>query len=223
MANEVSASTSAGRLGPALRRVLSHPLALVVVGAAVSTLLVPLYTQQAQENQQALEIRRDLAERMSATVSPFLAATLSNELVWRGKPPTDYDLAYETWSTESDVILTRMRTHLDDAGIAETWQDYQVAVRWLYYLFKVGNPAEGSRGWILSKPDYLGRFVRKYTACGETSRWCLDIDIAELARFHIPPRGINPSLDGALRRLLTVFRLENEALVDRVLEADVRL
>lgn len=215
--------SSAVKLGEAVRRGLSHPLALVVVGAAISTVLVPLYTEQSQKNQQALEIRRELAERMSATVSPFLAATLSNELVWHGKPPADYDLAYETWSTESYVILTRMRTHLADARIAETWQEYQVAMRWLYYLFKVGNPPEGSRAWILSKPDYLGRFLRKYTSCNEASQWCLDIDIGELAAFRIPPRGINPSLDRALRTLLKTFQLENEALVDRVLKSDVRL
>ncbi len=73
--------SSAVKLGASVRRGLSHPLALVVVGAAISTVLVPLYTEQSQENQQALETRRELAERMSATVSPFLAATLSNELV----------------------------------------------------------------------------------------------------------------------------------------------
>jgi hypothetical protein len=221
MRNKVSASVA--KLGEGLRRVLSHPLALVVVGAAISTVLVPLYTQQSQENQQALEIKRALAERMSATVSPFLAATLSNELVWRGKPPSDYDLAYETWSTESDLILTRMRTNLDDTSIAETWQDYQVRMRWLYYMFKVGNPPEGSRWWILTKPGYLGPFVRKYTACNKTSKWCLDIDIEKLAQFYIPQRGINPSLDRALRTLLTAFRLENEALIDRVLKSGVRL
>jgi hypothetical protein len=49
------------------------------------------------------------------------------------------------------------------------------------------------------------------------------IDVELLAQFYIPPRGINPSLDQAMRTLLQEFRLENEALIDRVLESDVRI
>ena len=209
------------RLAAVLRRALAHPLALLVIGAAFSTVLVPAYTRQAQENQQALEIRRDLAERMSATVSPFLAATLSNELVWRGKPPAAYDRAYESWSTGSDLILTRMRTRLEDHGIAEAWQDYQRAMRWLYYLFKVGISPEGSRYIILT--DYLSWFLEKYVACEKPSQPCLRIDARELAAFDVPERGLRPTLDRSFRMLLEAFRLENEALVDRVIASDVRL
>ncbi len=218
MTNDASAS-SVARFGGVLRRALAHPLALLVVGAAISTVLVPAYTRQSQENQQALEVRRELAERMSTAVSPFLAATLSNELVWRGKPPVEYDRAYEKWSTDSDVILTRMRTNLADPSVAEAWQSYQTAMRWLYYLFKVGQTPVASRYIILS--DYLQSFLEKYTACRNVSQPCLEIDLRTLAEFHIPARGI-PGFDLDFRKLLSAFRFENEALVNRVLESKVR-
>lgn len=199
-------------------RVLAHPLVLLLVGAAISSVLVPALTRQSQRNEQSLEITRDLAERMSAAVSPFIAASLSNFLLWRGKIPAEYDHAYERWSTDSDVILTRMRTYLDDSRIADAWQELQYAMRQLYEFFKAAATPEQSRRFVLERR--LHGFLAR--ACGGSR--CLDAhDVDTLAQFYVPPKGINPDLDRSLTAFLRAYRLANEAIIERVLEADVRL
>jgi hypothetical protein len=114
-----------------------------------------------------------------------------------------------------------MRTYVADASVAEAWQDYQVGMRGLYYFFKVEATPEQSRRIILS--DYLPPLFGPDALCTKQDDPCLGIDVEQLAQFYIPPRGINPSLDQAMRTLLQEFRLENEALIDRVLESDVRI
>jgi hypothetical protein len=155
---------------------------------------------------------------MSAAVSPFLAASLSNYLLWRGKVPADYDHAYERWSTDSDVILTRMRTYLDDSRIADAWQELQSATRWLYLFFKVAATPVQSRRIILTQ--YLQQFLA--TACGASR--CLDShDVDLLAEFYIAPKGIGGGLNVALTRFLDAYRRANQAIIGRVLVTDVRV
>jgi hypothetical protein len=194
-------------------RVLSHPLMLLLVGAVVSSILIPLYTRQAQEHKEALEVKRALAERITNAVSPFLAATLANELVARGRPTVTYDRAYESWTTESNAVLTEMRAYYSDGRLAEEWLDLSYRIKWLYYFFKAGAYPYQSRLFVLRQ--YLRPLIAS-CACGT-------IQFEPLARFSIPPRGVNPELDRNLQGLLAAFRQRADAIVGDVLSSSPRL
>jgi hypothetical protein len=115
------------RLG-ALVSVAKHPLVLLAAGAIVSGLLVPTLTRGAQNHQKGLEIKSDLVRSMSAAASPFLAATLANELVYNGNVPRSFDLAYEQWLARSNEIQAQLQTYFPDlpfvAGIyfGDSWE-----------------------------------------------------------------------------------------------------
>jgi hypothetical protein len=152
-------------------------------------------------------------------MSPFLSASLSNFFLWRGKTPAEYDHAYERWSAESEVLLTRMRTYLSDARVAAEWQDIQYATRWLYEFFKVAATPEQSRRIILRQ--YLRGFLTR--ACRGGAACLDDYDIRTLAQFYVPPKGINPALDRSLTEFLAAYRVRAESVIEQILRSPVRL
>jgi len=201
---------------------LRHPVTLLLLGAFISSFLVPWYSTQSQNHERALQIRGDLAKSISGAVSPFLAATLGNEFDWRnGKPPRTYDSAYQTWTTNSSVILSQLRTYFPKSILADKWQTLTDNVQWLYYLFKVGVTPYASRMVILR--GIIGPYLNEYTSCKAAGVPCLRISRGDIAQFHVPPRGINPALDLSLRNLLAGYRLKAEAITQQILSSKPRL
>jgi hypothetical protein len=94
----------------AVESYLSNPLLLLVVGAAISGLLVPYITSQWQNHEKELELKTTLVARLSEAVSKILtAAQFTNAEL----PETvDYYQAYYEWETSSSAIGYYLQTLL---------------------------------------------------------------------------------------------------------------
>jgi hypothetical protein len=209
----------------AARRFASHPLTLIAVGAVVSGFLIPAFTRGAQNHKQGLEIKSGIVDSISGSVSPFLAATLANELVYHGSAPRSYDLAYEQWDSRSAVVATKLRTYFgrySDATLA--WGRLRENMRYLYYLFRWrpagGSPRESRREILHLMASFLS--LHQCPSSGPNGS-CTVAGHAALVAWQVPRVGINADLDFELRDLLMAFRLESDSIIDEVLAANPRL
>jgi hypothetical protein len=193
-----------------LASIVKHPLVLLAAGAVVSGLLVPALTRGAQNHRQALEIKSDLVKSMSAAASPFLAATLANELVYHGKVPRSYDLAYQRWVTRDNEIWAQLRTYFPDEEATQRWSNFSFRMRDLYFYFRLPtNPTpSGYRGFYVEK---LRHFVP-------------NVDYASLDRWLANPTSqFDPGVDYSVQQLFYGFSSELNGIVNLVIGESQRL
>jgi hypothetical protein len=67
-----SATEARRSLGVRIREILAHPLVLLIVGAWLSGLLIPHFTQGWQDREKALEIRTGLVSAMSEDATKMM-------------------------------------------------------------------------------------------------------------------------------------------------------
>ena len=102
-------------------KALGHPLVLLLVTAAVSGLLVPQLTQQWQEQQQQVAVRRDFAARVSRTVGEIFIATQLAQVGAVSQSQEEFDAAYVRWEVESSVLGAELRAYYPDESLHDAW------------------------------------------------------------------------------------------------------
>lgn len=126
---------------------LAHPLTLLVVTAAVSGLLVPRLTQQWQDHQQQVDIRRDFAARVSRTVGEIFVASQLAQVGALSQSQEDFDAAYVRWEVESAVLGAELRAYYPAESLHRAWSRCtQLATA---YYTQVGIPDPGRRARYL--------------------------------------------------------------------------
>ena len=55
-----------------ISQILSHPFSLLIVGAIISSLIIPYYTKSWQDYQKELEIKSDIASDISKTMTDYV-------------------------------------------------------------------------------------------------------------------------------------------------------
>jgi hypothetical protein len=209
------------RLG-ALVSVAKHPLVLIAAGAVISGLLVPALTRGAQNHQKGLEIKSDLVRSMSAAVSPFLAATLANVLVYHGKVPRSYDLAYQQWITQGNEVSTQLQTYFPDKEASLRWGTLSLRMRDVYYFFRLSTPDARHSGTRAAYVSRLESFLR--TECDSQTGACPIVDFKSIDRWLAAGGGrFNDTVNFYVEELFFAFRTELNDIVSAVLETKPRL
>jgi hypothetical protein len=205
-----------------------HPLVLIAAGAIVSGLLVPALTRGAQNHQKGLEIKSDLVRSMSAAASPFLAATLANELAYNGNVPRSYDLAYQQWLTRSSEIQAQLQTYFPDlpsipkAVWGGTWQAYSLRMRDLYYFFRLSR---GKGRYSGARTEYVRRLEgflgeRQKLGCGD----CTFVDFRAIDLWLATrSRGFDDLVNLSFEEMMNAFKTALYDLEATVLKASPRL
>ena len=237
---ELSPKKSSGR--QSVVKWLSHPLLILLVGAVVTIVgtnyLAPRITREWQKQdrdvemrstlqQKELEIKSELVRNIAESIGAFIAATLANELVWRGKPEAEYDQMYREWSVNSNGISSQLRvyfpgTPINEAGtpinedwasinedwvsINEDWASYSTNMRLLYYLFRAATETNERLASL--------RLMRQQ---GMKDPQLGGAQLLEIAQFNVPADGVNHLLDVPFRRLLEDFRTVANRLIERIL------
>ena len=102
-------------------RALGHPLVLLLVTAAISGLLVPRLTQEWQEQQQEVTVRRDFAARVSRTVGEVFIATQLAQVGAGSQTQDELDAAYVQWEVESSVLGAELRAYYPGESLHSAW------------------------------------------------------------------------------------------------------
>jgi hypothetical protein len=86
-------------------RLLSNPFLLLIVGAIVSSLVIPSITSKWQDNhQKELEIKTDLVGRISQAVNGVYFATYEVQNPFLNFTLSDYVKAFQNWEMTSGMI-----------------------------------------------------------------------------------------------------------------------
>jgi hypothetical protein len=110
-----------GGLSDKLRRVLAHPLTLLIVGALLSSLLIPSWTKQWQDRQSELQVKIDLIDQLNNSVTEMV---MSVQYAWLGaesQSEADYDRAYRQWEIDSRLIGSQLQAYYPNDPLAKDW------------------------------------------------------------------------------------------------------
>lgn len=91
---------------------LSHPLVLLLVGALISGILVPIFTNQWQVRQNELELKNSLISRINESISGLIMSLQHAETVsWRPDPQQYSTQAQEDLDEAFPAVANRTRSH----------------------------------------------------------------------------------------------------------------
>lgn len=113
---------------------LQHPLTVLLVGALLSGLLIPAFTQRWQNHQKALEIKTQLVSDLSKSIMGMVMATQFAHIGAKSQKQADFDQAYRDWEIESAVIGTKLQAYFPDTTIPSEWTAFSALVTDFYAL-----------------------------------------------------------------------------------------
>lgn len=114
-------------------RVLAHPLTLLLLGAAVSGLLVPWVARGWQDQRKALEVKAALAERLTRAVVEIATAVQFVLVGAASQSQEDVDRAYRTWQLEKSVLTSLLGAYFRDGAVTAAWTHCR-ALATAYYV-----------------------------------------------------------------------------------------
>jgi hypothetical protein len=102
---------------------------LLVIGAVISSYLIPSFTRRWQDHQKALEVRSDLASQIAGSATSSII-TSDSIFVERGKRHLSRadQKAWLTWQIQSEATEARLRAYLTDKSLAHDWLGYMQEV-----------------------------------------------------------------------------------------------
>ena len=103
-------------------RFLSHPLFLLVIGAIISSIIIPIYTNQWQNYQKELEIKSKLAEEISTSISNKI---INSRLIQIPALTDNIDYAQSTinWEISKARISSIIGTYFVDPFVKNQWEE----------------------------------------------------------------------------------------------------
>lgn len=106
---------------------LSHPLFLLVIGAIISSMIIPVYTNQWQNYQKELEIKSMLAEEISTSISNII---INSRLVQIPgfTDNVDYTQAAIDWEVSKARISSIIGTYFANPFVKNQWEELSFLV-----------------------------------------------------------------------------------------------
>lgn len=110
--------------------VLGHPLVLLLIGGAISALVVPTLTQRWQDHQRQLDIQEALVSDVTASSTSFVIALEFAYLAPRAESggAKALNAAYRQWQIKSAVTEARLRAYYPSGPIVREFMDYSSAL-----------------------------------------------------------------------------------------------
>jgi hypothetical protein len=123
-----------------LARLLGHPLLILLVGALISALVVPMLTRRWQDHQRALDVQTTLVSDMTESAERFAQAIRVDQpfLQTPTTQPTfrealkDLNAAERAWSVRWAVIESRLGAYYRGTRIPSDWGRLAGALEALY-------------------------------------------------------------------------------------------
>jgi hypothetical protein len=145
----------------AVETYLSNPLLLLVVGAALSGLLIPYITAQWQNHEKELELKTDLVTRISEAVSRVLTTAQFAAANRTGQ--SEYLQAYYEWESAQSAIGSYIRAYFSNSYIGEEWDKYANITTSFVRLAAI-NPLQ-------EKQQLVDQVQKYFSSCPNTTDW----------------------------------------------------
>jgi hypothetical protein len=158
-----------------MSEILAHPLVLLVIGAALTGVLIPFFTRQWQDRQKELELKTALVSELSEAIMEIVMAV---QFIVVGLPGSDEDQAkqtrevndaYRTWEIKSAVIGTKLQAYFPTSSLPSSWTEFSHLVTLFYARIGIEKPDRPSADHELREKlnEMLRTLGSRYTL-GET-------------------------------------------------------
>lgn len=111
-----------------IEEIIGHPLTLLLIGAGVSSLVIPWITNKWQDHKKKLEIKVDIVSKMSEEISYQLGnAALSlfvKKTAFTDAEYNAYNQSSIEWFIKVNITRSKLQSYYPDTNIAEKWDDY---------------------------------------------------------------------------------------------------
>jgi hypothetical protein len=152
-------------------KILSHPFLLLVIGAAITSYVIPLLTRRWQDHQKELELKVDLVSQISESVHRVMIALepfafKSPDEIIRSTEPSDkaimssYSQAKLDWQLKTEVIKAQIRLYFPNNDFNTKLTGFFTIVQGIHVV--AINPYESGRKTVLNsiKDSTIIRDVR---------------------------------------------------------------
>ena len=94
---------------------------LLALGALISSLLVPWFTQKWQDHQKALELKSDLASQIAESATSAIVTSRSVHEEKRHDFSPAEEKSWRAWQIKSAAIEARLRAYFPNNSLADEW------------------------------------------------------------------------------------------------------
>jgi Divergent InlB B-repeat domain len=143
-------------------RVLSHPLVLLLIGAAITSYVIPLLTRRWQEHQKELELKVDLVTQISDSVYRIMIATeqLESESDMRSgfsdkEGMSNYRKASLDWQLKTGVIKAQIQLYFPKSDFKNKLEIFFEIVHNIYLLALIDNKIDRNRSFKIIKDNII--------------------------------------------------------------------
>lgn len=143
-ADAPAARAGSGRAGitGVFLEVLKHPLVLLVVGALLSSYLIPSWTNQWQDRQAELEVKITLVNLIDETITQIVMSVQFAVLGSGSQTQAEYDEAYRQWEVGRRIIRSRLQAYYPGSRLLQDWEELSEAVTIFYTRSGTQDPDE---------------------------------------------------------------------------------
>lgn len=193
-------------------RVLSHPFVLLVIGAAITSYVIPLLTRRWQDHQKELELKVDLVSQISESVHRIIMAIEPLEFGSSYKEVlSNYSKAYLEWQLKIAVIKAQIKLYFPKSEFNNKLADFFTIVENIYLLARNTNQTERINSFNIIKSNNMIKEAK--TAVTIQARDNINWDI--LADKYSSPGVIRPDyITNWLNLKTMILSLQSELLDD---------
>ena len=140
----------------AIEEWLSHLLVLLLIGASISSYLIPAFTRRWQDHQKELELKTSLISQISESVTGMIMSIQFAELRTTSQTQADFDKAYRESQIKSSVIGSYLRAYFPTTQIPPQYANLSFLIEAFYALTGIHEANE--------RMTYLQNMKHKYFA-----------------------------------------------------------
>jgi hypothetical protein len=163
-------------LSDKLKRMLAHPLTLLIVGALLSSLLIPSWTKQWQDRQTELQVKIDLIDQIDNSVTGMIMSVQFAILGSESQLQADYDRAYRQWEVDRRLIGSKLQAYYPEEPLMKDWDQVSKGITDLY-AGSCTHPRCTQQGGY-SQTEFLKRKNALFEQANELQREILNTPIA---------------------------------------------
>ena len=148
-----------------LKSALSNPMLLLIIGAIISSVIIPYYTRQWQDHQKELELKTNLSDEINKAISDILVSA-----DYRISTPSNDTVAVvKNWDISKAMISSKIKAYFSDIHIAQNWDNLSSAISALYNIVGINLPPKNNKLYdyfFCARFGPLGRMYESYPQSG---------------------------------------------------------
>jgi hypothetical protein len=152
---------------------MSHPFLLLVAGTIVSSIIIPDFTRQWQNNQKQLELKTNLADEINKAVSDSIVSSRLG----------DSDNSFRNWLISKEIIHSKIVAYFSNNRITQNWDNLSSAVEeYSYFIVGNGLPQQNHTSYYYDVCNRLAHILKLYTSYPQNNP--INIDRNVLIKYH---------------------------------------